>query len=172
MVEETRTSSESKGEKDNKEETMDKEDVENAETSNESEREKDTVDKEDGENEEQGDTTDSGVEQGKENKENEIGGIISTISEQKCWDKFIKIAYQLLQSVKRHEQPATHALSREGNLFEALSTDPDRLALDAFLYGIAHLCHLASEVAELAILTSLPTRASPAKDFPDKSLSQ
>jgi hypothetical protein len=68
MVEETRTSGESKGEKDNKEETVDKEDDENEETSNESERENDTVDKEDGEHEEQVDTTDSGVEQGKENE--------------------------------------------------------------------------------------------------------
>ncbi|CAB4038783.1 sentrin-specific protease 2 [Paramuricea clavata] len=176
MVEETRTSGESKGENDSKEEMMDKEeeDDENEETSNESERENDTIDKEDGEDEEQGDTADSGVEQRKGNekltgielfvdmyKKNEIGCIISTINEEKCWDKFIEIAYELLRTVKRHEQPATHALrsrdleamglpldyvaSREGNLFEALSTDPDRLALDAFLYGIAHQCHLASE---------------------------
>jgi hypothetical protein len=42
--------------------------------------------------------------------------------------------------------PLDYVASREGNLFEAISTDPDRLALDAFLYGIAHQCHLASEV--------------------------
>ncbi|CAB4012925.1 Hypothetical predicted protein [Paramuricea clavata] len=155
---------------------MDKEDGENEETSNESERENDTVDKEDGGNEEQGDRADSGVEQGKGNEKkkltgielfvdmyekNEIGCIISTINDENCCDKFIEIAYELLQSVKRHEQSATHALrsrdleamglpldyvaSREGNLFEALSIDPDRLALDAFLYGIEHQCHLASE---------------------------
>ena len=42
--------------------------------------------------------------------------------------------------------PLDYVASREGNLFEALSTDPDRLAQDAFLYGIAHQWHLASEV--------------------------
>ena len=80
----------------------------------------------------------------------------------RSWESFIEIAYELLESAERHQQPSTHALrshiseamglpleydaSDEGNLFESLSTDPERLQLDSFLYGLAHQCHLASEV--------------------------
>ncbi|XP_046850145.1 uncharacterized protein LOC124443691 isoform X2 [Xenia sp. Carnegie-2017] len=72
-----------------------------------------------------------------------------------------EISQELLQSAKSHHQPVTHALrsskmeaigvpqgydaSEPGNIFEALSTDPDRLKLDAFLYGISHQHHLALE---------------------------
>ena len=42
--------------------------------------------------------------------------------------------------------PLEYDASDEGNLFESLSTDPERLQLDSFLYGLAHQCHLASEV--------------------------
>lgn len=42
--------------------------------------------------------------------------------------------------------PDGHYASKEGSVFEALSIEPDRLNLDAFLYGIAHQVHLASEV--------------------------
>lgn len=42
--------------------------------------------------------------------------------------------------------PQGYDASEPGNIFEALSTDPDRLKLDAFLYGISHQHHLALEV--------------------------
>ncbi|XP_046862638.1 uncharacterized protein LOC124456180 [Xenia sp. Carnegie-2017] len=41
--------------------------------------------------------------------------------------------------------PQGYDASEPGNIFEALSTDPDRLKLDAFLYGISHQHHLALE---------------------------
>jgi hypothetical protein len=42
--------------------------------------------------------------------------------------------------------PRDYDATEQGSLFESLSTDPERLQLDAFLYGLAHQCHLASEV--------------------------
>ena len=42
--------------------------------------------------------------------------------------------------------PLKYDATDEGSLFESLSTDPERLQLDSFLYGLAHQCHLASEV--------------------------
>ncbi len=45
--------------------------------------------------------------------------------------------------------PLEYENSKPGTVFEALSTQPERLQLDAFLYGIAHQCHLASEVSNI-----------------------
>jgi hypothetical protein len=47
--------------------------------------------------------------------------------------------------------PPEYDASEEGSLFKALSNDIDRLQLDSFLYGLAHQCHLASEVRNVFI---------------------
>ncbi|XP_046863160.1 uncharacterized protein LOC124456895 [Xenia sp. Carnegie-2017] len=75
--------------------------------------------------------------------------------------KYVETAYELLDLADTHQHPITKNLkshekdlmgvphdydtSCPGDIFNALSIDPNRLQLDSFLYGVAHQCHLASE---------------------------
>ena len=48
--------------------------------------------------------------------------------------------------MKKLELPDGFVASELGGIFDALSSDSERLKVDAYLYGVAHHCHLAAEV--------------------------